>query len=94
MSNVLMSHRSLALFDGSGNVLNSYVIFLGRCRQAYRSTRPEGSVDLAGPQDKAFKSSRASNRRYTSVDQGLYYPGDTAFNWVESLNDQALKWTP
>ena len=37
---------------------------------------------------------RANMRRYTAADQNLYYPGDTAFNWVEILNDQALKWAP
>jgi hypothetical protein len=34
---------------------------------------------------------RASNRRYTAADQQYYYPGDTGFNWVEIINDIALK---
>ena len=36
---------------------------------------------------------RANLRRYTSADQQLYYPGDTGFNFVELLNDIALKWS-
>jgi hypothetical protein len=35
---------------------------------------------------------RANQRRYTSADQRLYYPTDTGFNWVETLNDRALRW--
>ena len=35
---------------------------------------------------------RASCRRYTTADQHMAYPDDTAFGWVESLNDQALIW--
>jgi hypothetical protein len=35
---------------------------------------------------------RASCRRYTSADQRLYYPTDSAFGWVEMLNDVALIW--
>jgi hypothetical protein len=35
---------------------------------------------------------RASNRRYTAADQRLRYPTDIGFNWVEVLNDIALRW--
>ena len=35
---------------------------------------------------------RASCRRYTSADQRIYFPTDTAFGWVEQLNDLALRW--
>lgn len=35
---------------------------------------------------------RANNRRYTSADQRLTYPTDSAFAWVEQLNDLALIW--
>jgi hypothetical protein len=35
---------------------------------------------------------RPNQRRYTAADQRLYYPDDTAFNWVEILNDIALRW--
>jgi hypothetical protein len=36
----------------------------------------------------------ASNKRYTTADQHVLYPDDTAFGWVESLNDLALIWGP
>ena len=35
---------------------------------------------------------RPSNRRYTSADQQVQYPDDTAFHRVELLNDMALLW--
>lgn len=35
---------------------------------------------------------RASMRRYTAADQRLYFPDDIGFNWVETLNDIALRW--
>ncbi len=31
-------------------------------------------------------------RRYTTSDQMYYYPDDSGFNWVETLNDIALLW--
>lgn len=36
--------------------------------------------------------SRPSNFRYTTADQHIAYPNDSAFTWVEILNDQALIW--
>jgi hypothetical protein len=35
---------------------------------------------------------RPTSRRYTSADQRYYYPDDTGFQWVEILNDIALRW--
>ena len=35
---------------------------------------------------------RANCRRYTNADQRIYYPTDSAFSWVEQLNDPALRW--
>jgi hypothetical protein len=32
------------------------------------------------------------HKRYTAADQRLIYPDDTGFNWVEQLNDLALRW--
>ena len=35
---------------------------------------------------------RASSLKYTSADQRLLYADDTAFDWVEKLNDISLRW--
>jgi hypothetical protein len=49
------------------------------------------SVTLA-LENRLVNLQRANQRRYTAADQKLYYPTDMAFNWVESLNDIALRW--
>lgn len=49
------------------------------------------SITLA-LENRLVNLQRANQRRYTSADQKLYYPDDMAFNWVESLNDIALRW--
>jgi hypothetical protein len=41
---------------------------------------------------KMLDLSRPSNRRYTSADQRYYHPTDSAFQFVEPLNDQADVW--
>lgn len=35
---------------------------------------------------------RANCRRYTDADQRMTHPTDSAFKWVEQLNDIALRW--
>lgn len=35
---------------------------------------------------------RPSGRRYTAADQKLFYPDDSGFDWVETLNDRANRW--
>jgi hypothetical protein len=35
---------------------------------------------------------RASARLWTAADQNIEYPTDSAFNWVEVLNDISLRW--
>jgi hypothetical protein len=43
-------------------------------------------------ENRLVNLARASMRRYTAADQHLSYPDDTGFNWVEILNDIALRW--
>ncbi len=49
------------------------------------------SISLA-LESRMIDLSRPTMRRYTSADQRLYYPNDSAFGWVEQLNDLALVW--
>lgn len=85
----------LALLDSSGNILGTpQTIFSGQVdKPSIEPGVKEVAISLA-LESKLTNLSRASNRRYTSADQQLYYPGDGFFNWVEQLNDIALKWTP
>jgi hypothetical protein len=43
-------------------------------------------------ENRLIDHARPSMRRYDSADQRLYYPTDSAFGWVEQLNDLALGW--
>jgi hypothetical protein len=47
------------------------------------------SLNLESPM---IRLQRGSMRRYTAADQHIDHPGDTAFDWVPSLNFMALKW--
>jgi len=49
------------------------------------------SITLA-LENRLVNLQRANQRRYTAADQKLAFPTDMAFNWVESLNDIALRW--
>ena len=49
------------------------------------------SITLA-LENRLLNLQRANQRRYTAADQKIYFPTDMAFNWVESLNDIALRW--
>lgn len=43
-------------------------------------------------ESKMIDFARPSSRRYTSSDQRARYPHDSGFDWVEKLNDVALRW--
>ncbi|ADW69021.1 hypothetical protein [Granulicella tundricola] len=49
------------------------------------------SISLA-LENRMVDLQRASNRRYTATDQRAHYSDDTAFNWVEKMNDISLRW--
>jgi hypothetical protein len=84
-----------ALFDQNLNVLGApYPLFVGTIDQpSLQLSLDELAISLK-LENKLVNLQRASNRRYTSADQQLYYPGDRAFNWIEILGDQALLWAP
>ncbi len=82
-----------ALLDSNGAILGTpYPAFSGVVdRPVITPGLEEISISLS-LETKMANMMRANMRRYTAADQNLYYPGDTAFNWVEILNDQALLW--
>jgi hypothetical protein len=83
-----------ALFDAALNILGTpYPLFIGTVDQpVIQIGVKEMSISLK-LENKLANLQRANMRRYTAADQRLYYPNDTAFNWVEILNDLALKWS-
>lgn len=85
---------SLALLDSNGNVINTpYAMFVGTVDQPVITPGLDTITISLKLENKLVNLQRSNQRRYTAADQNLYYPGDTFFNWVEQLNDQALKWT-
>lgn len=82
-----------ALFDQNLNILGTpYPIFVGTVDQPVLQIGPDALTIQLKLENRLTNLQRANMRRYTSADQNLYYPGDSAFNWVEILNDQALLW--
>jgi hypothetical protein len=43
-------------------------------------------------ENRMLDLARPNMRRYTSADQRIAYPTDSAFGWVEQLNDAAWNW--
>jgi hypothetical protein len=77
----------------NGSIIGSpYQLFKGAMDQPTISVGVDTISITLALETRMLDLSRASNRRYTSADQRLYHPTDSAFGWVESLNDQADVW--
>jgi hypothetical protein len=69
-----------------------YLVFSGTVdKPNVQIDEKSASITLA-LENRLVNLQRANQRRYTAADQKLAYPTDMAFNWVESLNDIALRW--
>lgn len=83
-----------ALFDGSLNILGTpYPLFIGTVDQPTIQIGADSMSIALKCENKLVNLQRANMRRYTAADQRKYFPNDTGFNWVELLNDMALKWS-
>jgi len=81
------------LLDLNGNIFGTpYPLFVGTVDQPKIQIGTKTLSITLALENKLSNLSRANMRRYTSADQMLYFPGDTFFQSVESLNDQALIW--
>jgi hypothetical protein len=77
----------------SGAIVGSpYQIFSGTMDQPTVSWDADTISITLALESRMLDLARPSNRRYTSADQRLYFPTDTAFSWVEQLNDLADNW--
>jgi hypothetical protein len=83
----------LACLDQNNEVLGTpYRIFGGTVdKPTFDIGTPTISITLA-LENRLSDLQRASNRRYTAADQQIQHSTDTAFAWVEQLNDEALRW--
>jgi hypothetical protein len=83
-----------ALFDAALNILGTpYPLFIGTVDQPVIQIGVNEMAISLKLENKLANLQRANMRRWTAADQRLAYPNDTAFNWVELLNDLALKWS-
>jgi len=82
-----------ALLDQSNAIVGTpYPLFDGVVDAPAVTVAPDTvSISLA-LENRMTNLQRPTNRRYTAADQHLQYPNDTGFNWVEILNDIALRW--
>lgn len=77
----------------SGQLIGTpYRVFAGQIDQPdIKVNAGTASITIA-LENKLSNLLRPTGRRYTSADQHLQYPDDIGFNWVEILNDVALRW--
>jgi hypothetical protein len=81
------------VLSSAGTIIGSpYQVFSGSMDQPTVSVGVDTISITLALETKMLDLSRASNRRYTSADQRLYFPTDSAFGWVEPLNDMADVW--
>ncbi|WP_263377694.1 hypothetical protein [Granulicella paludicola] len=82
-----------ALFSEGTTLIGApYLLFAGAVDKPTVIASPgEVTISLA-LENSLINLQRANQRRYTSADQREVYPTDTAFGWVEQLQDQALSW--
>jgi hypothetical protein len=69
-----------------------YLIFSGQVDKPTLKTGVETSSITVALENRLVNLQRPNARRYTAADQRLYFPTDSAFNFVEILNDMALVW--
>lgn len=82
-----------ALLDDHGAIYGTpYPLFVGAVDKPTISMGTSDITITLALETRMFDLQRASLRRYTSADQQIAYPCDSGFNWVEQLNDLALKW--
>lgn len=77
---------------GSSLIGSPYLMFSGFVDQPAFSIGADAISITLALESRMSNLARPNMRRYTSADQRLMYPDDTAFSFVELLNDIALIW--
>jgi hypothetical protein len=82
------------LLQGGGlNFIGSpYLLFSGQVDQPSIELDTNTGTLTIDLENRLTNLFRPTSRRYTTADQHIEYPDDTGFNWVEVLNDIALRW--
>jgi hypothetical protein len=69
-----------------------YLVFSGTVDKPTINIGADTSTITLALENRLVNLQRPTMRRYTAADQNLSYPTDTGLNWVETLNDIALRW--
>jgi hypothetical protein len=80
------------LMSGGAILGTPYLVFSGTVDKPTVKVGTDTMTISLALENRLVNLQRANQRRYTSADQRLHYPTDTGFNWVEPLNDRALRW--
>jgi hypothetical protein len=80
------------LMSDTGTLLGPYQLFGGVVDTADTNVGADTATITLTLESLMVDGQRPSMRRYTSADQRIQFPDDTAFGWVEQLNDLALIW--
>jgi hypothetical protein len=83
----------LAFLNSSGALITTPTcIFSGQVDKPQIQCGADTVAITLNLESPMIRLQRGSYRRYTSADQHIDHPGDTAFDWVPSLNFCALRW--
>jgi len=69
-----------------------YLLFSGLVDKPTVSESADSISITLNLESRMTNLQRASNKRYDSATQRAMYPNDSAFNWVEQLNDASIAW--
>lgn len=83
----------LGALDSSGTLIaDPYQLFSGFTDVPTINEGPDSSCTIAiSVENRAIDLGRARERRYTSADQQIDYPGDEGFDYVPSLQNAVIR---
>jgi hypothetical protein len=84
--------RKCRVLFGAVDVDEFVEVFSGQLNMMQIEDTPEISSISVLVDSKLVELERASNRRYTSVDQKSRYAGDTFFDFVSDIQDAEIVW--
>lgn len=77
----------------NGQIIGTpYLLFSGQVDKPHITTGANTITISLALENRLANLQRASARLWTAADQNMEYPTDSAFNFVEILNDMALRW--
>lgn len=83
----------LGLLDDAGALIaDPFLCFKGRADRPDIVPDPENAVIAVAYESRLIDAARRRERRYTSEDQQIDYPGDLGFDYVPSLQDTQFTW--